>query len=300
MQNAPRGCGKYRATVRYAAATFTAAVALVLIPFAAFAADEFRVTVQAANVRQRPTTLSPVIVSVLKDTRLPVLDGAGQWVKVEVVLKGEKETGFILGTLGTIEPLTEVRADAPPAPADPPPEQSVAFNPPVPTVRLGEPSPSDIRPEPAQPTPVVTPRPTTFESAASRLVVEGGFLAANGTAGFLIGAGYVSFPFGGDEISVQADGHFVRFNSARGFDGSGNVVQYFHVPNLPFTPLAGAGVLVLKSGTDPRVGFQLVFGFDSPPMGRYTFGAQIRTLFVSGGPVTVLLGHISIGGTMKN
>jgi hypothetical protein len=132
------------------------------------------------------------------------------------------------------------------------------------------------------------------------LVAEGGLLAANGSAGFLIGAAYVGFPFGGDEVSIQVDGQFLRFNRVGGFDASGNVVQYFHVPNLPFTPFAGAGILVLKSDGNSRVGFQLTFGFDGPPIGHYTFGAQIRTLFVPGGPMTVLLGHVSIGGTMKN
>jgi hypothetical protein len=286
--------------VRHAIAAFTAAVTLALTPPVAFAGDQLRVTVQAANVRQRPTTQSPAIVSVPKDTRLPALEHAGHWVKVEIVdRKGERKTGFIHDSLGTVEPSTEIPSEAP-LPAASPPERSVVADPPIPSVSFTEPSRPGIRPQPAEPPPIVAPRAGAFQSAPSRVAVEGGLLAASGNAGFLIGGGYVSFPFGDDEISVQGDGHFLRFNRMAGFAGSGNLAQYFHVPNLPFTPFAGAGILVLKSGADSHVGFQLLFGFDRSPIGHYTLGVQIRTLFVSGGPVTVLLGHVSMSKTTKN
>jgi len=91
-------------------------------------------------------------------------------------------------------------------------------------------------------------------ASATGILIEGGIVASGGNVGTILGAGGFIFPFDNDEIAVQVDGHFRQANSVGGFYGSGNVVQYFHIPNLPFTPFAGAGIPVIRSGGATRVG----------------------------------------------
>jgi hypothetical protein len=266
---------------------------LGVLTTAAWADDEFRVTVRAANIRQQPTTDSPVITSVPMDTRLPVLAHTGRWLKVEVVdRKGATTTGFIFEPLGKIETSGDTASSG-----AQPSNTSPVETPAVPEPPATPPAPPIVRAEQRQPEParpVAAPTPAREMSQAQRgFLLEGGIVASGGNVGTILGAGGFIFPFDNDEIAIQVDGHFRQANSVGGFYGSGNVVQYFHIPNLPFTPFAGAGIPVMRSGGATRVGAQVIFGFDGVPMGHFAVGGQLRTSFVSGGPETILLAHIS-------
>jgi hypothetical protein len=267
----------------------------------AWADDEFRVTVGAANIRQQPTTNSPVITSVPMDTRLTVLGHAGRWVKVQVPDRsGATAIGFILETLGSIEASVDSASSRElPTPGQPrtlevPDQGGAPPSPPVVVARQPDPSAVGVIDHPPEPVPVTNPsRNTVAYSALHGFLLEGGVVTASGTVGGVVGAGAFIFPFDNDEIAVEVDGHFRQFNSVGGFYGSGNLVQYFRIPDLPFTPFAGAGVPVFRSAGGIRPGVQVVFGFDGARMGPVALGAQIRTSFVSGGPVTLLLAHVS-------
>jgi len=255
-----------------------------------------------ANVRRGPTISAQVVTTVSMGTRLRVLGREGRWVKVEVVdRRGSTTTvGYIVDSLGT---LTEI---SPPPPPEPPP--AVVEAPPAPVV----PEPLTARPLPVssprtrepgdlvprQPAPVPLAETSRRNKAPGPgpllgALGEGGVVAANGKLGAMIGGGGFVFLFGHDDIAIQGDAHFVQFDNAGSFYGSGNVIQYFHTPNLPFTPFAGAGVPIFKDADETRMGIQLIFGVDRFAIGRLALGAQIRTSFVSGGPITVILAHVS-------
>jgi uncharacterized protein YraI len=279
---------------------------LMTTPWIACADDEeFRVNVGAANVRRGPGTNNPVVTTVSENARLRVLGRDGQWVKVEVADRnGAVTVGFINGTLGTIvriptpppvvvEPVKEQVREEKPAIPDPLASHPRLFASAEPAVA------ADLRqrelppPRPAAARRRDTPAAPTTTKVLS--IVDGGAIASNGKIGTLAGGSAAVFLFDQEEIAVQADAHFMDFEDTRGFYGSGNLVQYFHVPGLPFTPFAGAGVPVFVRADDLSLGVQVIFGFERLAVGRLSLGGQIRTSFVSGGPMTLLLAHASFG-----
>jgi hypothetical protein len=211
-------------------------------------------------------------------------------VKVEIIArKGVTLTGFIHGSLGT---LALIRT---PPPGNPEPARIATTEERLPLPQVLSSSsrasvlsmPSDVgdfnHRGPTQVASIPVSKPSKPQTKPSVLIstFDSGFIASNGSVGSLVGGGAAAFIDDHDNFVIQGDAHITRFKETVGFYGSGNLIQYFHIPGLPFTPFAGAGVPIFASTDDTHFGVQVIFGFDRFTAGRLVFGGQIRTSFVS-------------------
>jgi len=228
---------------------------IAALPTGAYADQVFRVTATVANVRERPTTSSPVIAKVTKGVVLDVLGQSGEWIKVTTISSdGIQRTGFISLSVGILDFKAAPRAiHTIDSTAAPPASGESAKADEVRTPQKSELASTTATPrdsEPAQPQPVRPAFPTA--SLAEGMGVGGrlgGFTFGLGLSGRYWSRGRFGFNVGlsrfsiGDDVQGLGKATVIQFAPAVTY----KVGDFEDDDDVFIQPFVGGGINIYRS-----------------------------------------------------